>query len=153
MAGKENRGLIGPVAAAVVAALVILAGCGSSDDSTSALTKEQYLNQGNAICTKWQKSRESALSKAQEEVAPPVTQDKINRIIVKVLEIYEGTVDELSELQPPEKDQETVDSIIASMEESAARAKAHPPTLTQGNLPFKPANEEAEAYGLTACTA
>lgn len=144
---KRVLGSIGAVAVAVC--LVVLSGCGSG--GSEALTKAEFVRQGEKICGKLQSEREEHLGKLlQTSSEPSVAQREAT--LLESMKSYEKAADEIRELAPPTGDEKKVEAIVAAMEEAAANTKADPGTaLTNSTVTFGKADSLAEAYGLSQC--
>ena len=131
-----------------------LAACGSSSDSTTtALTKAEFLKQGNAICRKGNEE----IGKAAEEKFPQPAASRIRRNSTVRQPDHRsehpepGPAD--SQRPAPEGDEEQVEAIVEEAEASAEKAAEDPSVMIKdnGEDPFAKTNELAGEYGLTAC--
>lgn len=142
---------MGAVGAVGFLLMVLLAsGCGGS---SKELSKSEFVTQGNTICKEATEAREKLLAEFAETTNPKAN-DEVARekVLEKILPIYEGAAKQIGELGAPSGDEAKVEAIVGAMEEAAAKVKASPQTAGIGDLPFRKANEAAESYGLTACT-
>lgn len=68
---------------------------------------------------------------------------------------FEAEVRELRELQPPVGDTHQVEGVLAAIEQTVDRLRKAPPigpnSSFKANHPYRPAEEIAADYGLTAC--
>jgi hypothetical protein len=145
----------------VFATLVValLGGCGGGEESTPsvALTKQEFLKQGNALCDKGLEERDSLILEAYEEnVAeykrlPKAGQEKlVGKVALEVdLPVYRKLVRQLGQLTPPAKDAEMVDQMLFNYEAILDRLFEHPENLRKAE-PFAP-DAEAASYGLVSC--
>ena len=152
-----NLRLIALIGAVMIIAL-IAAGCGDSDDddtTTASLTKAEFLKQGNAICSAGNREIEAdfeAFAKENnlENKAPSDAQFE---------EIAESTlipsvskqVEELRALGVPSGEEDQVDTLLDNAEEAVEELEEDPGSLSGNEDPFADVNQEARAYGLTAC--
>ena len=136
----------------VVAALVV-AGCGGGDDEPSALTKAEFVKQGNSICKEGRSEREKLFQTFTAEVkAGQVTREDQESLVTVILKPpYEKTIEGLEGLGAPEGDEKKVEAIIAAMEKGLAKAEANPLVSLRSNIQFAEANSLAAKYGLTEC--
>ncbi len=133
---------------AMVAALLATgaaAGCGGEE----ALTKSEFLKQGNAICAKGSKKIEDGAKKLgdgkpSKEVVTKFAEDTL-------IPSVEDQLSELGDLKPPKADEDKVKKILDAADEALTKTKDDPTVLTSSDDPFKEANKQAEAYGLTKC--
>ena len=134
--------------AAAVAGLGV-AGCGGDDE---ALTKAEFVKQGNAICAK---GNAELKTKVEELIAggkEPDMEAQIAFVEEEFLPNVQGQIDDLGELTPPEADEGEVEAIIASAQEAIDKAEADLEAVAAAEEdPFADANEKAGAYGLSEC--
>ena len=142
---------------AAVALALVAAGCGDDDDSgdsgdgsATALTKEEFLQQGNAICA----NGNAELDAVTANFGPGTSPAEIEAFVTDTLvPNVQGQIDDLSALTPPEGDEEEVEAILTAAEDALAEVEEVPSTVTEdgGTDPFNEANRLAEDYGLVAC--
>ena len=142
---------------AVLALGLVAAGCGDDDDSGDdggeALTKEEYVAQGNAICEEGDKEIEAGF----REVAPAnqqPTPEEIETVVSETLvPSVQGQIDDLRALSPPEGDEETLNAIYDDAQAALDSIEADPSILSAGDSPdpFADVNQRIGDYGLTAC--
>ncbi len=142
--------------AAVTALAIIVAGCGGSDDSTSSLTKAEFLKQGNAICAEGNKeidsefeafAEENNLSENKEPTEEQLTEAAEDILIPAV----DKQLGELRDLGAPEGEEEEVDKLLTAVEEALEEGEEDPSVLTSQGSPFADVNKMARDYGLTTC--
>jgi len=143
--------------AAVAAIAMIAAGCGSSDDDSSALTKAEFVKQGNAICAKGNKeiegefegfAKEHNLS-GDKEPSKEVLGEAAEDIVIPSVNVQ---VEELRELEAPSGEEDQVDEILTAAEEALETGEEDPVALTnEDEDPFAKANKLAQDYGLARC--
>ena len=122
-----------------------VAGCGGEE----ALTKSEFLKQGNAICAKGSKKIEDGAKKlgSEEPSKKVVTKFAEDTLIPSVEDQLSG----LRDLKPPKADEEKVKKILDAADEALSKTKDDPTVLTSSDDPFMEANKQAEAYGLAKC--
>ena len=147
---------------AVMAVALIVAGCGSGDDSTdestASLTKAEFLKQGNAICAAGNKEintefekffKENEFSKKKQP-----TQAQLEEAAEEIaIPSIRKQIDGVRALGAPSGEEEQVNEIVDTAEEALEEGEEDPAALVSeenGNL-FAKANKLANAYGLTAC--
>lgn len=154
------------IAAGLIAGLV-LAGCGGGDSSSTtgasgasgtqgaALSKSEFLAQGNAVCAKGNKEINAEAKKifTQGQAPSQATQEKF--VTDTVIPNIQGQIDAIEALSPPSGDEGQVKAITDAAQSALDKAKADPSLLTdQGggqSDPFAEANKLGKAYGLDAC--
>ena len=122
------------------------AGCGGEE----ALTKSEFLKEGNAICAKGSKEIEAAAEKAfgkKEPSKKAITKFAEDEAIPSV----EDQVSGIRDLKPPKADEEKVKKILDAVDEALSKAKDDPSIFASGKDPFADANKQSAAYGLTKC--
>jgi hypothetical protein len=135
--------------AALLIALVSLfaAGCGGGDDD-KALSKAEYLKQGNAIC----KKGNDAIDAAGQALGESPTKAQITAFATDTLIPSVSTqIKDLRALDPPEEDADTLTALYDDAEAALEKIKANPETVASENDPFADVNKRATAYGLTEC--
>jgi outer membrane murein-binding lipoprotein Lpp len=145
--------------AGVLAIGLIVAGCGSSDDSdsTSSLTKAQFIKQADAICEEESDAIEAETKAYAEENGIPidkepsdeVKEDLVTEVIVPNVE---GQAEKIAALGAPSGDEDRVDEIIEGIETAAAETSDDPSAVISGGEgAFADVNQLAEDYGLEVC--
>lgn len=144
--------------AGIAAIAVIAAGCGSgSDDSTSSLTKAEFIAQADAICKKGNDEIEANFEafakknglKGNEE--PSKAQGvEISETIL--LPSIESQSEELRDLEVPNGDEAEISAMLESLDQGVEEAEEDPESLFASKSdPFGPANKKAKEYGLKVC--
>jgi hypothetical protein len=142
--------------AGLLATGLIAAGCGGDDDDDDggdggeALTKEEFLAEGNAICEAGNAELEQASSELQSGPGSPQFDAFISDTFIPNVQ---GQIDEIRALEPPEEDADTVNGILDDAEGVLDEIEADPATFGQGGDPFAEVNTQLNDYGLTACAA
>jgi hypothetical protein len=143
--------------ALVMAMGLIAGGCGDDDDDggddgAEALTKEEYLAQGNQIC----KQGEAELDAVADETFSGGEPDQatleafVNDALIPNVQ---GQIDQLRDLGIPEADEEQVTQILDEAELALQDIKEDPSLAAGqgGEDPFAEVNTKLDEYGLTAC--
>jgi len=154
----------GILASALTAILIaaIAAGCGSGDDDSSGggdetvvvLSKAEFIEQGDEICSEaTERSEEEAEEFAEENDfdLEKATKEELEEAISDVLvPSLNQQVEELAALGAPEGDEEQVEAIITSLEEATAEVEDDPSVVFEANA-LKEPSQLAEAYGFKVC--
>ena len=135
---------------ALIAALAFgAAGCGgddeTSDTSTAAsLTKEEFITQGDQICTEGDAELTSSdQPQSQEDVAPFVTDTLIPNL--------QAQHDDLEALGAPEGDEDEISDLLASLQTAIDAFEADPSSVFDtSNL--QAASQAAQDYGFKVCS-
>lgn len=153
----------GPIArtAAVVAAVLLLAGCGGGDDSDTAksISKEEFIAKGEAICKTGNKRMEAELVKflrdgrGVESLTKPSPEDNEKFLETVLIPNLEREIAEFKELGVPEGDEERVEAIVTALEEGLETAEDNPKAVAAGtsDVVFGIASRLAAEYGLETC--
>lgn len=147
--------------ASVVAAAAVIAGCGSSDDgstdSTTALTKAEFIKQGDAICEKGSKQIEDDAEAFADEndvdTENPTDEQQEEVIETVVGPSLQAQADELGELGAPSGEEAKVTAMLEALEEGADELESDPGVLlgNDGSDSIDEANELADEFGFKAC--
>jgi hypothetical protein len=137
--------------ACLAATGLIAAGCGSDDNSGGdsggggdALSKEDFLAQGNQIC----KDGNAALNAADA----PAGQDKASLdafVTDTLVPNIQGQIDDLSDLTPPDDIADDVSAALDDAQTELDAISADPSSLSDNS--FSDVNQELTDIGLTEC--
>lgn len=159
----NTRGLC--VAVAIIAALLLAAGCGSdsSGDSevtvqTGSLSKAEFIKKADAICeaartefltkfTAFFKAHESDLGDKQKEEA--FFSEMLETILGPNIE---GEVEQMSTLGAPKAYAAEVASFLNALQKRIDEAHEDPTGLTGTPYPFKKAEDAAAKVGMQGCS-
>jgi hypothetical protein len=141
-----------------VLALVVVAGCGSSDDdsteTTVELTKVEFIKQGDQICEKSEEQSETEAEEFAEEngfelenASEAELEEAIGEVLVPTLN---QQVEEIQALGAPEGDEGQVEAIIVALEDASAEVEDDPSLAIEGQ-PLKEASQLAGDYGFKVC--
>lgn len=152
---RSARRLIA-VATLLIAGL-IATGCGSSSSSNStssaaakpALTKAQFLAQGNAICTQGNKK----LEVSEKALGTNPSDAQFEAFITGPFKSeVQRQIDAIRALGAPAADQSTVSHIFDFAQSDLDRVTANPSLFkTATTSPFRNFSTLAHKYGLTVC--
>ena len=142
------------VAGVCLAVLVVAAACGGS--SSSALSKDEFVKQGNAIC----KSGNDTLNAAEKAAFPNQTEQPDPATLQKffketLLPNIKKQIDDIDKLKAPKELESQADDLVTSARAALAKLEAQvdkdPTSAFSGEDPFADVNKKATAVGLTAC--
>jgi hypothetical protein len=146
--------------AGVVAIAAVAAGCGSSSsdstETTAALTKTEYIKQGDAICEKGSKQIEAEAEEFAEDnnvdTSKPTDKQQEEVIATVVAPSLQTQADELSELGAPDGEEGKTAAIVDALEAGAEELEDDPGLLLESEAnPLGKASELATKYGFKAC--
>ena len=143
------------IGAALCAAAI--AGCGGGDgDETSSLTKAQYVKQADAICTKAGEEKEKAIAAAFKKRSLdklPSSKKVQEELVLDVLPPLKKMTEELAELEAPSGDEERVEAMVQSFEDSVENLEEDPGEgLKENYNAFDKPTKLAADYGLETCS-
>jgi hypothetical protein len=145
---------------------LVVAGCGSSSSSSSsntsstaaasALTKPEYVKQGNAICKASNAKRKAAFiayAKAHHwKLNSPLTKAQDIQLATAIaIPSIQATISAIKALVPPNSDQAQVTAMLAAAQQDLDRAKKDPLVLATSGGQFADSGKLLHAYGLTSC--
>lgn len=144
-----------------VAALAVLGGCGGGGeddqtDQTTALTKAQFIEQADAICTKTNEeyvaeyeefAKENGIKKGER----PSKSQNLEVAEAIFLPNAQVRLEALQELDPPGKEEE-FKAFLKATEEAIAAGEKSPKKLYGREYPFAEAQEIAGIYGFRVCS-
>jgi hypothetical protein len=140
--------------AGVLLATGFAAGCGDDDDD-KALSKAEYIKQGDAICQesgdRIDAGAEKTFANLDQNERPtveqitPFVQDTLVPEVEKQLSGLRG-------LSAPEDDEDDLNDIYDGVEEAMQKVEDDPGLLLEeGKDPFEEPNTAAQAYGFKVC--
>jgi len=135
----------------VLAAAVLLPVAACGDDG--ALSKPDYVSQGNAICATGNEQFEALFANF------PVTRETLGSFFARAAPIFRDTSEGLGDLEAPEGDEEQVRAFLDALERAVAdfeRAEEDPDLAVrlfgeEGGENLTTFEERSAAYGLTQC--
>ena len=133
------------------AGLVLAAGACS--DAGDALTKAEFLAQGNKICADSEQTIKSSAEALFTEKGKIPTSDQITTFATgTVAPQVQKQLDELKKLSPPSDDTSRVNQILSEGKKAVDETRRDPTSIqTKESSPFVNYEELADAYGLKAC--
>lgn len=155
---------IGGIAVAVVL-LCVGVGCGGgSDETTSDITKAQFVKKADFICADFKKQRLAAAekefnpkqrqgshtvgSKATEELEAELRELAENLLHEKTIPLVRAQLEKLEALGAPAGDEEAVEKMLDNMEKATDEIEDEGFEGVVGGNQFDEFEKEAEKYGL-----
>lgn len=137
----------------LVGLLLVVSGCGGGGDSTTALTRGEFIKQGNQICEKQREKRNTAIAEAIAKIPKgTVMSNKVKKeVMLEITPFYEQMTKELKELGAPEGDEQKVEAIVDSMENASKETRAHLSRAINHSDEYIKPNELNREYGLEEC--
>ncbi|HEX4670240.1 MAG TPA: hypothetical protein VH275_09755 [Solirubrobacterales bacterium] len=163
-----NKLLALSICALSLAIASIVTGCGSGEEATHAsssksapaetgvraLTKTEFIKQGDAICEKTDKRQEAGLKAyAKKDPLARATKQGQERMVAAVgLPPIELEAKELSGLNSPSGDESKLKAVVEGIEEALEKAQRNPISVLSGSgNPFNKVDKLAARYGFKAC--
>lgn len=144
-----------PVAGALLASLLLLAGCGSggtSSETAAALTKAQYVKQADAICAKVEKRQLKLVGAFQKLHLKQSPSSELKLVRFAGIPPLDTQAEELAALSPPTTEAKEASAFIKAFEAGVAEAEKNPGLLLKINQdPFAKARALASSYGFKVC--
>jgi hypothetical protein len=151
---------------AAVLAIALIAGCGGSDSETTgasetssssedaggpALSKAEFVKQGNEVCTDAREDAEGKIGDFLADIGDEPSEADQERLVTEVLApSFEEIADGLSALTPPAGEEDGLAELVEALEDGTASVLDDPVAAVEGD-PYAEANEKAEAIGLDVC--
>ena len=143
------------VAIGVLAAAMIGAGCGGSDDPE--ITKAEFIKEVDAVCAKGNKQIETKFIDYVQSTGFKVGQQPSEKQLEELLETLliptvEQETEEIEDLGMPKGDEQEVEALLAAIEEGREKAEEDPKSvILETGVAFAKADELAKKYGLKVC--
>jgi hypothetical protein len=151
-----NRAFLSALAALAALAAVV-AGCGGggdTTDSTVSLTKAEFIKQGDAICTEANEQNQSEAEEFAEENGFELEGAGKKQLEEAVAEVLapglSRQAEELDALGAPEGDEEKIEEIVVSLEDTAGEIEDEPGLVFE-SAALKEPSELAQDYGFKIC--
>jgi hypothetical protein len=141
---------------AALACLGLLAACGGGEETTEALTKSEFIAQGDEICAAGEKEVEDGAEAFAEEndvdTESPTRAEQEEVVADVFVPSLRKQADELGELPAPEGEEEQVEAIISALEDATEELEDDPGLLfASGKSPLDKPTELASEYGFEEC--
>ncbi len=152
---------------AALAIFAVAAGCGGGDDGDGAakagssddapaLTKAEFIEQGDEICKEASEEYGAGIEEflTENDVSQakgPTVEQEEELLAEIVLPRIKVEMEELRELGPPEGEEERVDEIFTGVEDVVAEGESDPSTVAGNENPFADPNAKAKAFGFEVC--
>ena len=134
------------VLALAAVAVMALTACGDDDD---ALSEEDFLEQGNAICDEGNEELDAAFEELGD--AEP-TEEQMEDVAQQVADNVEGQIEDLRALEPPEELADDVDAALDDAQEVVEEFRDQGAAIFQSvEDPFADVSPKLAEIGLTSC--
>jgi hypothetical protein len=148
-----SKGTVLALAGFIAALAVVLGGCGGGD-STTTVTKAQFVKKVDALCLEREKERADEVNALVSKLKP--NEKLSNARQTKMVETiifpsYAKMIENVKSLEPPEGDEAEINKIIKAMEKAQKKVEADPRQAVFSVVMFEEANQLATKYGLKHC--
>jgi hypothetical protein len=146
------RTKLGVLLLAVVAVALVAAGCGGDDDDGEALTKNEFIAQGDENCARADAELEAAEREAFSG-GEPSSAEAERFVTDDLLPNIQGQIDFLRNLNPPEADQDQVNEILDTAQEGVDGLEENPDEIEGGPAgeQLNQAGTELKEFGFEKC--
>jgi hypothetical protein len=160
IAYARRRRLTGAIALATTLLVGLVgSGCGSSSKTTTstatkpALSKAQFVAQGNAICLQGNRQLAAAQKSLESSVGnhPPTPTQVTGYVNIAFAPSIQTQIERIRALGAPSGEQANVTKLLDLAQADLNQVKSKPTLLLRSRNPFASFARQAHAYGLTAC--
>lgn len=129
-----------------------VAGCGGGDDTTTSLTKAQFVKQANALCAKYNERMAADYTQYAEEnfkgePSPALAEEAVAKTTIPA---SEEELEDLRSLPVPGGEEKKVEALLERRQEALEKIEDEPLFKVAGD-PFEEFNQPLTDYGLTEC--
>jgi hypothetical protein len=140
------------ISVTVITAALLLASCGGSDSSGTSgtpISKADFVEKANALCTKTNEN----VTTAQDALGASATQEQIISFLTDVVvPAYRDTISEIRGLGFPAGDEALLGGLLDDADKVVSDIAKDPAAiLAAAQSPFTDVNVGFTDYGLTAC--
>ncbi|MGN6217440.1 MAG: hypothetical protein ACTHN7_10880 [Solirubrobacterales bacterium] len=150
-----SKGALLALAGTIAAIALVGGGCGGGGgDSTSAVTKVQYVNKVDALCEEREKERSQKFNAVASKLKPGevLSHAKQARMIETIIfPSYEKMIKNVKSLEAPAGDEAEIEELIKAMEKAQKKLEADPRQAVTSTVMFEEADALARKYGLEHC--
>jgi hypothetical protein len=142
---RLRRGFVWAVSAAVLA-VAGLSAC--SDDDKETLSEDEFLEQGNAICTEGNERTASI----GEDLGEDPSDEEVEAAVDELADDIDGQIDDIRDLEEPEDLSDDLEAALDQAEEDLQELRdLGADIVTAEEDPFAETNELMSEIGLTVC--
>jgi len=153
----RSRMICGLVLMAALIVGVCVAGCGSSDststETTATISKAEFVAKGNAVCVKGEKAQEAEINayvkKHGLENKKPTTAQQAELVETVFAPNIQSQIDGVKALGAPSGEEQQVSSALELSQQTLEKVEANPELVFGNNDAFAAAGKQLHALGLT----
>jgi len=155
----RSRMICGLVLMAALIVGVCVAGCGSSDststETTATISKAEFVAKGNAVCVKGEKAQEAEINayvkKHGLENKKPTTAQQAELVETVFAPNIQSQIDGVKALGAPSGEEQQVSSALELSQQTLEKIEANPELAFGKGDPFAAAGKQLHALGLKKC--
>lgn len=160
---KRTSALRAAILTVSTGAFLLVAGCGGDNDDPSGLsstppaskTKAEFVDAANAICAEKGSAMQKKTLQILKGAQGTSNRAQLQAIDTAIVPNLEAEVDELRALTPPVGHEARVERILSAIEDTVDQLRNAKPvdadSTFEENHPYRPGEQIAARYGLTAC--
>ena len=155
----RRRMICGLVAIAALVVGVCVAGCGSSNststETTAAISKAEFVAKGNAVCVKGEKAQEAEVNayikKHGLENKKPSKAQEAELVEAVLVPNIQSQIDGVKALGAPSGEEQRVSSALELSQQTLEKIEANPELAFGNEDTFAAAGKQLHALGLKEC--
>jgi hypothetical protein len=146
---RTRSGAIAGVAAVVLSCALAGGVAGAADEP---LTKQQFIEAGDAICQKADTVLDAiAFTIAASGGDGPPSAEQIEQFVEQLVPVYQGVHDDIDDLAEPRVDRARIKKLLASFQRELDAIERDPSRVQDPAGPFPKASKLAIKYGFEVC--
>lgn len=149
-----SKGAVLGLAGLVALLALVAGGCGSSSDSTTTVTKAQFVKQVDALCEEREKERSNKVAAIASSLKPgeKLSNGQQTKMVETIIfPSYAKMIENVESVEPPAGDEAKINEIIKAMEKAQNKVEADPRQAVFSVVMFEEADGLATKYGLKHC--
>ena len=140
------------LALTTVAVVVALGGGCRSDNDEDALSKDEYIEQADAICADMNDAVDAAFEEHFGGSDNP-SEEQIEAFVAEIGPVVHRRIDEVRALPAPEGDEDLLEQLFGNFDDAVSRIEENPVPAFRGQTDiFGDFNARAREYGVEQCT-
>lgn len=156
----RRRVIYGTALAALLIVGACVAGCGSSSstttETTAAISKAEFVKQGNAVCAKGEKAQEAGVNAYAKEHGLKGNQEPTKAQQTEIVETVfvpniQSQINGVKALGAPSGEEQQVSAALEAAQQALDKAKANPAVFFGNEDLFAAAGKQLHALGLKEC--
>jgi hypothetical protein len=142
--------------ACVFSVALIASGCGGGGSGAPALTRAEFIKQGDSVCRKFELKKKNAIEdflqkEGQGRLKTLNAAKQLKMVSVAILPPIKEEAEGLKALGVPDTDQGKGSAIVDGLGEVVQELEENPQRMQRQPDPFASVAAEAKDYGFTTC--